>query len=189
MSATPIPAEELHRLSVDDYHRLVDSGGLEDARVELIDGLVVDMSPKNPEHEYVVVWLMRWLTAKLDFSACDLLMSGSLTLGSSELQPDLAVVRRWTTPSAHPSSALLVIEVARSSRVRDLETKPAVYAPYVAEYWVVELDHRRVVVHRDPAGDGYASLTVVDDGTMVAPRAIAIGDLDTAALFAAALGA
>ena len=41
---------QVHRLSTDEYHRLIEAGGFdEDARVELIDGLLADMSPKTGE--------------------------------------------------------------------------------------------------------------------------------------------
>ncbi len=40
---------EIHRLTADEYHRLIESGGFdEDTRIELIDGLLLDMSPKSP---------------------------------------------------------------------------------------------------------------------------------------------
>ena len=47
---------ELHRMSADEYHRVIDAGGFdEDARIELIDGLLLDMSPKSPAHERVIL--------------------------------------------------------------------------------------------------------------------------------------
>lgn len=53
---TGVPAEtefeEVHRLTADEYHQMIEAGGFdEDARIELIDGLLVDMSPKTPAHE------------------------------------------------------------------------------------------------------------------------------------------
>ncbi len=48
----------LHRLSVEDVYRMVDAGILdEDERVELIDGVLVDVSPPGPEHSAIVSWL------------------------------------------------------------------------------------------------------------------------------------
>jgi Uma2 family endonuclease len=40
-------APEIHRWSPEDYHRLVDSGALDELRVELIDGFIVDLSPTS----------------------------------------------------------------------------------------------------------------------------------------------
>lgn len=41
---------------------MIKCGGLEEgARFELIDGLLLDMSPKSPEHEKAIAWLMEWI--------------------------------------------------------------------------------------------------------------------------------
>jgi Uma2 family endonuclease len=64
--AVPVELSELHRLSRDEFQQLVDSGALEDVRVELIDGLLVDMSPPSPEHDAVIVFLNAPLVRALD---------------------------------------------------------------------------------------------------------------------------
>ena len=46
------PPTPLHRFSLEEYHRLIEAGGFdEDARIELIDGLLVDMSAKTAPHD------------------------------------------------------------------------------------------------------------------------------------------
>jgi Uma2 family endonuclease len=51
---------------------------------------------------------------------------------------------------------VLVIEVAASSLPVDLAVKAPLYASAgIAEYWVLDVDGRRVVVHRDPTPEGY----------------------------------
>ncbi len=79
-----------------------------------------------------------------------------------------------------------MIEVSLSSRERDLVSKPTIYAPAVDEYWVVDLERRCVIAHRDPSADGYRSIVLVPSGATVQPRSINVGDLATASLFAAA---
>lgn len=66
--AADVRHDALHRLSIDEYHRLVRAGGLdEDARIELLDGLLVDMSPKSPQqHENAVAWHADRLRRDLD---------------------------------------------------------------------------------------------------------------------------
>jgi Uma2 family endonuclease len=62
-----VVVEALHRVSPDEYRRLVDAGVCdEDARIELIDGLLVDMSPKTPAHENAIAWLVRYLVLNVD---------------------------------------------------------------------------------------------------------------------------
>lgn len=51
-----------------------------------------------------------------------------------------------------PRTALLIVEVSQTSRVRDRE-KVALYAALrVAEYWIVDLDAEVVTVYRGPSG-------------------------------------
>jgi Uma2 family endonuclease len=66
-------------------------------------------------------------------------------------------------------------------------TKPRIYAPAVDEYWVVDLEQRCVVVHRDPGAEGYASVVSIPSGEQVEARSIELGVLPTGELFAAAL--
>lgn len=51
-----------HRYTVDDYHRMADAGILSrDARVELIDGEVMEMPPIGPPHASMVTELQNRL--------------------------------------------------------------------------------------------------------------------------------
>ena len=182
-----VQPSEIHRVSIEEYHQMVASGGLsEDTRVELIDGLVVDMSPRSPQHENALRWLMDWVIDHLDRARYQLMVTGSMTVGASEPEPDVAVLERAAPALAHPSRALLVIEVALTSRDRDLRTKPTIYAPYVAEYWVVDLERAVVVVHRDPADGAYRDVTAAPRGEALRPRALELGELATDELFTAA---
>jgi Uma2 family endonuclease len=54
-AAANVALEELHRYSLDAYHRLIEAGAFdEDERVELLEGLLVRMSPKTPRHERAI---------------------------------------------------------------------------------------------------------------------------------------
>lgn len=147
-------------MPVDEYHRLIESGGLdEDARVELLGGLIVAMSPKTPNHENVLTWLTEWLYAHADLTRYEIRVQSPLTLSDSEPEPDMAVVERGTAAPYHPATAALVIEVAVSSQRRDLQDKPPLYAVAgVPDYWVIDVDNRQAWTHREPAANGYASV-------------------------------
>src|SRR3989337_719739 len=94
--ATPTPdaRERLRPISVDEYHRMIDAGILdEDEKVQLIDGMLVAMTPKGQPHPFGVMRLTRLFARALsdDF---EILPQLPLTLGDdSEPEPDLAVVR------------------------------------------------------------------------------------------------
>jgi Uma2 family endonuclease len=177
--------EDVHRLTADEYHLMVESGGFnEDTRVELIDGLLVDMSPKTREHENVIAWLGEWLFDRVDRARFQVRVTAALSLGDSEPEPDLIVIDRGVHRPYHPATAALVIEVAVSSLRRDLSVKPRLYARAgVPVYWVIDLDGGRAVVHSEPAGDAYERVEVVTE--LTAPHLelepIAVADVLAAA--------
>jgi Uma2 family endonuclease len=81
-------------------------------------------------------------------------------------EPDVAVVpgRHTDYVRAHPTTALLVVEVSDSSLAQDRLTKTAIYATAgVPEYWIVNLRDDVVEVHRapDPSTRRYAERRVV----------------------------
>jgi len=111
-----VDADELRRLSTDEYHRLIEAGAFEDfPRIELIDGLLLRMSPRTREHENAVAWLAQWLMFGVDQERFEVRIAGSLTLEGSEPEPDLAVIPRAAPRPYHPATAALVVEVAVSS--------------------------------------------------------------------------
>jgi Uma2 family endonuclease len=183
--AVEIGLNDVHRMSADDYHRLIDSGSLdEDLRVELIDGLLLDMSPKSPAHENVIIFFSRQLFTGLDLDRYDVRVAAPLSIGDSEPEPDLAVVERGTPQPYHPATAALVIEVAVSSQRRDLRAKPAIYARAgVPLYWVVDVDGGRAVAHTDPIDGGYRSVEIVTElsAAQIGLAPIAVADMLAAA--------
>ncbi|MEJ7825809.1 MAG: Uma2 family endonuclease [Solirubrobacteraceae bacterium] len=174
----------VHPLTVDDLSAMVDAGILgEDDHIELLDGVLVEMSPQGEPHSHAVRRLTMRLApiaaaAGLDVSPqCPLNVVSQISLP----EPDLAIVPAggW---DAHAAQALLVIEISVTSRAIDLGRKAAIYAAAgIPEYWVLDLDRRRLVVHRDPAGDRYETVdALTDDDTVTAtglPLTVAIADL------------
>jgi len=68
-----------------------------------------------------------------------------------------------------PHTAKLVVEVAVSSRARDLEKAPTYAAADVVEYWIVDVERAQVIVHAEPQADGYATVRRYVVGELVAP--------------------
>ena len=136
------------------YWQLVEDGVIRpDDRVELLEGVIVSMSPQNPPHAFAVAKLTRILTEAVGDEA-SIRVQLPLNLGKlSTPEPDLAVVagRHEDYAAVHPTSALLAIEVADSSLLQDRLTKGPIYAAAgIGEYWLVNLRDRCVEVHRDP---------------------------------------
>jgi Uma2 family endonuclease len=82
---------------------------------------------------------------------------GPLTLRESEPRPDVAVLAGTDEDfeEAHPTTALLVIEVAVTSEALD-RGMAAIYAEAgVQEYWIALAAKKQVEVYREPAGSDY----------------------------------
>jgi Uma2 family endonuclease len=188
MSAMPEIAQpdQIHRYTVEEYEALEGHPSFEDRRVELIDGYILDMSPRSPAHENVVRWLVRWLQPRLDQSRYVLSVAAPLQIANSEPEPDIAVIDLERPKDIHPTSAHLVIEVAFSSLRRDMVVKRAVYAQAVTEYWVVKLDDREVAVHHDPGPRAYRDIKMHSADASLAPQTLGIEPMPFAELFAAA---
>lgn len=123
----------------------------EDERLELLEGVLVPMSPQSPEHADIVQWLNNTLV-RLAGPEYDVRPQLPLTASPhSEPEPDLAVVPAGRTRAAHPGSALLVIEVARDSVRKDRLLKAGLYARAgIPEYWIVNVDEGCIEVHVSP---------------------------------------
>jgi Uma2 family endonuclease len=161
-----VAVDALHRISPDEYRRLIEAGVFdEDARIELIDGLLVDMSPKTRAHENAIAWLNRHVVLNVDPGRYEVRVGAPLTTGTSEPEPDLTVIPHSAPRPHHPATASLVVEVAVSSRTRDLIDKPPIYAQAgVPVYWVVDLDGQRGVTHASLVEGRYAQVDTVERG-------------------------
>ena len=82
-----------HRITVDEYYRMAEVGVLApDARVELIEGEIIDMAPIGTEHGSVVDLLNRLLTRAVGDRAI-VRVQGAIRLSEmSEPEPDLALL-------------------------------------------------------------------------------------------------
>lgn len=153
---TPTPApedmagvlEQVPRLfTVNEYHRILEAGIIgDDERVELLEGVIVVMTPQNPPHASAIQRLNKWLARQLDDSLA-LLPQLPVPLGNrSEPVPDLAVVKAQDiTRESLPRTALLVIEVADTSLRKDRGFKAALYTRFgIPEYWIVKVQESTV---------------------------------------------
>jgi Uma2 family endonuclease len=149
----PVPGSQ--RYSVDEYHRMIDSGQLtEDDRVELLEGRLVPKMPQNPPHSLTSTNCEEAIRPALP-SDRQMLVGKPITLPDSEPEPDIIVARRnWSTRRPrHPEPADigLVVEVSDSSLSTDRDDKGRIYArANLPIYWIINLIDRQVEVYTDP---------------------------------------
>ena len=160
--------------TVDDYHRMAETGVLRpDARVELLDGQVVPMSPIGSPHAGCVNRLTQMLARALAGRATLGIQNPVVLDDFSEPQPDVAVLKYRSDGYAarHPSPAdvLVLIEVMVTSAYIDRDVKLPLYARAgIPEVWLVDLGADVIEILREPGPDGYASVrTATRDDALV----------------------
>jgi Uma2 family endonuclease len=179
-------SEPLHPLTVEDYHRMIELGILtEEDKVELLDGALIAMSAEGSRHALVVSLLNRWLSRGLGDERQIVRAGSPMTLPPvSEPEPDLAVVELAETRKSHPQRAHLLIEVSLTSLPKDRDRKARIYAEAVIpQYWIIDLAHNAVVVHRDPAMGRYRQIHIAEPPAMLEPETCGLPPLDLEALF------
>jgi Uma2 family endonuclease len=155
----PSPSPEpVFRLSVDQYHTMIDAGVLtDDDPVELLEGILVFKMPKKPAHRLALRKLASAIEAILP-SGFFLQVQEPITLDTGEPEPDAAVVRGAEDDYAerHPGAddVPLVVEVADTTLARDRGIKLRSYAAAgIPIYWIVDLVGRSVEVYTEPNHD------------------------------------
>jgi Uma2 family endonuclease len=159
------------RMTVEQYFALADEGVLEpDDRVELLDGVVVSMAPRNPPHDGNTARIAKALRREAGDRAL-VREEKTLILGRHSVpEPDVAVVPldplEYT--ESHPTTAYLVVEVAHSSLPQDRLSKSRIYGGAgIPEYWILNLRDGRVEIRRHPdvSRRTYTETTIADPDT------------------------
>jgi Uma2 family endonuclease len=121
------------------------------------------MSPQATPHLLMKGRIGRWLASAAP-AALDAIQDATLVLAPKTfLEPDILVLRPDPRRrSAKPDQSVLVVEIADTSRARDLHTKAPRYgASGVPELWVVELNERVTYVFRGPGTEAWANAVQV----------------------------
>ena len=140
-----------------EYDRLIALGLLhEDEGVELVGGELVCKEPQAARHAAAVLLVAEALRRAFG-PGWQVRIQMPIALGSdSEPEPDVAVVEGGPGDffDTHPTGAALVVEVAISSLGFDREEKASLYAQGgVPDYWILDVDGRRMEVRRNPRID------------------------------------
>ena len=178
-----------HRHTVDEYGRMFEHGIIApDARVELIEGAIVDMPPIGSSHNGLVNHLNRLFTDAVGAAAV-VQVQGSVELPRhSQPQPDVALLRpradfyKRTLPQ--PEDVLLVVEVADTTLAYDRDVKAPLYARFrIPEYWLVDAGADRVTLFREPVDGSWTEREEPTGLRDVAPTRLPAVSIDLGALF------
>ncbi len=159
-----------HRFSVENWRKMGEFGIFpSDARLELIEGEVIDMSPIGSLHGSQLKRLTHWFKLRTGEETI-ISVQDPLRLGDfSEPQPDLMLLRPrddfYAQEHPTPKDVLLLVEVADSTLERDRDIKMPLYARYgVAESWLLNLQEACIEVYTNPSSQGYADRHIARKG-------------------------
>ena len=166
-----VPA--LYRFTVEEYHQMGAAGIFAaDARVELIDGQIVEMSPVGDAHVEAVNRCNRRFTIGLGDRAVVSPQNPVRLDRHNEPQPDLAVARPEVVGAPRLGEILLAIEVADTSLEYDRAVKVPLYARAgIPETWVLNVRDGALEVYQEPGPAGYARTHTYQPNQRVAAAA------------------
>lgn len=155
------PEISRYYFSAAEFERMGEAGVFtKDARLELIEGEIIEMSPTGSRHAACVKFLSRFLNR----TASDIALVSThdpLRLDDfSEPEPDIALLRLRVDfyRDAHPTPAdvLLIIEVADTTLAYDRQVKTPLYAKAgIEEAWIINLTEEQIKVYSGLADGAY----------------------------------
>ncbi len=191
------PSQTVHssksKLWTVDECDLMSQVGILQGRYELVEGEVIEKMGQGGTHSLLIRALLNLLAGLFGLERMMVQLPIRI-LGEAgrynEPLPDLAVTREGYhayRQNPQPKDILLLLEISDSSLLFDLTTKARLYSlASVVDYWVVDVENRRLIVHRFPTVEGYDEITEWDIGESVAPLALPDVAIAIAELFSVA---
>ena len=152
--------------SVADVEAMFDADILSrEEKIELIDGEIITKNSQMMPHAVLKSRLSRRF-AQLLPESFDIIIEGTTLLNAQTLiEPDILIAMRLPGDERRyvdSTELLLAIKIADTSLAYNLGTKALLYAgANIPELWVVDLNHAKTWVHREPTLTGYMSIIQV----------------------------
>ena len=178
----PATARRRGAVTLDMYDRMIAAGVFDPTERQPLELIAGDC------HADAVDWLARWSQLAIGSAVWLVRVQNPLAIPGSESapQPDLAWVklRRYADRRPLPEDVSLVIEVADTSLDFDTTVKAGLYAAAgIADYWVIDLVSRGLIVFRDPRSGAYETRSTHRGDEVVSPLALPSAALSPAELF------
>jgi Uma2 family endonuclease len=153
---------QTRRFSRDEYYRMAEQGYFNGQCVQLLKGEILQMPPQGHAHFKAIHKIVTYLESIFGGKHWVRPQGPLNALEDSEPEPDVAVTEhdvKWYKD--HPAGALLVVEVADTSLHLDRRKAGLYAATGIPEYWILNLNSRKLEVYRTPVSDqnnefGYA---------------------------------
>ena len=154
------------RFTVDEYEHMVLPEG---RRFELLDGVIVEMSPKNDAHVHAVEILTERFVVHAERRGYRVLVQDQLIMSTSMPEPDIVLATRASRGHRPtPQETLLVVEVSDTTLDKDTEKVEIFLRDGIHEAWLVDINAR--TIERYVPNETPVTFTVAD--ATIAPRAL-----------------
>src|SRR5689334_9374439 len=159
-----------HLFTIDEYHKMIEAGVFdEDYRIELINGIIIEMNPIGKKHSGSVNRLNKLFSKKLMDEIIVGVQNPIILNNNTEPLPDITLLKPrddfYTNSLAKPYDVLLLIEVSDSSLDYDRETKLPQYADsMIIEVWIRNLVDDLLEVYREPENGIYKNIVFMHRG-------------------------
>ncbi len=185
------PSLPIRRFSIAEYHKMGEVGIFsEDERVELIEGVIIQMSLIGSKHAATVNKLAQFFYSRLSPSEATIAAQNPVVLDDgTEPQPDISVLKpkddAYASAHPRPDDVLLIVEAADTTLEDDRAVKLPRYAAVgIPEVWIVNIPERKIEVYRIPIGKKedaeYKIQVKYREGEMLNPEAFPNVKIDVA---------
>ena len=159
--------------TVDEYYRMGEVGIFsEDARLELIEGEIIEMSPVGIRHVSCVNRANAFFASRLANKAMLSVQNPVLLSSDTMPQPDIILARPredfYGSRRIVPADIFLVLEVSDTTLRYDRNRKMPLYAKWgVPELWIENLGNDAILVFRNPGPSGYSTALTLHRGESI----------------------
>lgn len=178
------------KLTISDFELLLRSGALDRFQhVELIEGVIVELNAERVGHSRakMAVTFRLYDALRQISSSLEVRCEPTIELSENSLpEPDIMIIEPVGGLDEYPlgKDVRIVVEIAHSSRVKDLGYKYRLYGKYrLPEYWIFDLNEDEIHVFWDPNDDGYDKQVVLSFGERLESRTIPGLSIDTSNLY------
>ena len=150
------PEVKLTKISVKDYELLCRQNPTQYEKTELFEGVIVEKMTKSNEHNFYSQELFEAIQAVIP-SEYFIRRESSIYISESDFEPDILVLfgKNKDYRFKKPETARLIIEISISSLNYDREKAKAYAKGNVEEYWIVDVDNKKVEVFTNPQNGNY----------------------------------
>lgn len=161
--------DEIRRFTIEEYHKIHETGVFEGQRVELLNGIITVMFPTNNPHLGMVGRLTRILNLRFANDYFVLPQCPLQIEKNNETEPDILIAKArdddYMNSSMPPEDVHLIIEIADSSLKRDRNQKKVIYATAnIREYWIINLQDRQIETFKQPQNADYQAKNIFKTG-------------------------